>query len=228
MATKARDGDRCVLTHVCMPDNAHIFPFSATVNDAAKRRFATLFLFWGEERARSWKALYEDKGVIESPQNVLTLGKHMHAMWSKAMFALKPLSATANELVVQFHWLKRGTARPGDVIGDLSLDSVMHLVGGGDDGWGPAQVAHHDSGIPIQTGDLFTIRADTPENLPSSELLKLQWDLLRVAAMCGAADIYEDRDDDDDDDWWEQERLRMRRFETGSEYEGGSAASQAS
>ena len=45
---------------------------------------------------------------------------------------------------------------------------------------------------------------DKPANLPSMELLQIQWNLKRIAAMSGAADVYEDLDDNDidhDDDF---------------------------
>ena len=72
--------------------------------------------------------------------------------------------------------------------------------------------------MPIETGQTFVIRAEKPEDLPSFELLELQWNLLRVAAICGAADIRDqdirnqdirnqdirdqDEDDVDDDKYW--------------------------
>ncbi|CAK7275151.1 hypothetical protein SEPCBS57363_006534, partial [Sporothrix epigloea] len=81
-----------------------------------------------------------------------------------------------------------------------SYDRAMKALCGGDTrGWGPAEVAHRRSGLRIRTGQLFTIRADKPEDLPSMELLQIQWNLKRIAAMSGAADVYEDLEDDDFD-----------------------------
>jgi hypothetical protein len=54
----------------------------------------------------------------------------------------------------------------------------------------------------IRTGDVFTFTTADPENLPlpNRNLLEMQWYLLRVTAMSGAAEaIAEYRNDDDDD-----------------------------
>ncbi|CAK7229636.1 hypothetical protein SCUCBS95973_007290 [Sporothrix curviconia] len=81
-----------------------------------------------------------------------------------------------------------------------TFDAAMKTICNGDThGWGAPEVAHRRSGIRIQTGQLYTIRANAPEQLPSMELLQLQWDLLRIAAMSGAADVYDDNGDDSDD-----------------------------
>ncbi len=49
----------------------------------------------------------------------------------------------------------------------------------------------------------FVIWAENPEDLPSFELLEIQWNLRRVAAICGAANVtdasYYELDDDDDE-----------------------------
>lgn len=41
---------------------------------------------------------------------------------------------------------------------------------------------------------MFTIVAEDPNDLPDWDMLELQWNLLRVAAIAGAADV----DDDDE------------------------------
>lgn len=189
--TKDRDNNLCVLTGVCMPDAAHIFPFSATASDLAKQQINKMLIFWGSEVRDSWRAAFSNRAVSESPQNLLSLGKHMHCMWDRALFALKPLSATDREVTVQFHWLKRSRKVTSGEFG--SFDAAMQAICGGDTrGWGPPQLAHRPSGLRIETGQLFTIRADTSEQLPSMDLLELQWNLLRVSAMYGAADVYDE------------------------------------
>lgn len=53
----------------------------------------------------------------------------------------------------------------------------------------------------VQTGQLYTVHADNPAHLPSFELLEMQWNLMRVGVMCGAADVDENdgRSESDDD-----------------------------
>jgi hypothetical protein len=56
--------------------------------------------------------------------------------------------------------------------------------------------------VNIRTGQTFLLRADNPEDKPSWELLEMQWNLLRVAAICGAADVTEDYYDDTEPEGW--------------------------
>jgi len=63
-------------------------------------------------------------------------------------------------------------------------------------------LAHREGGLPIRTRWTFTIRAENSENIPSWDLLYLSWNLLRVAAIWGAANVTDDEyyfmpDDDD-------------------------------
>ena len=73
----------------------------------------------------------------------------------------------------------------------LDFDTAMQVVCGGDtSNWGHPQLAYRPGGKPITTGQLFTIYADTPDQLPSIDLLQLQWNLRRIAAMCTDANVY--------------------------------------
>ncbi|CAK7275585.1 hypothetical protein SEPCBS119000_006752, partial [Sporothrix epigloea] len=84
-----------------------------------------------------------------------------------------------------------------------SLDEISALCGGGTDSesWGRPPVAHRKSGLPLETGQIFTIRAEDPEDLPSFELLELQWDLLRIAAMSGPAEAQDEEWDEDEQEY---------------------------
>lgn len=65
--------------------------------------------------------------------------------------------------------------------------------------WGGCFV-HRRSGLPLETGQTFVFGTKIPERAPSFELLQLSWHLLRVAAICGAAQAVELGIDDGDDD----------------------------
>lgn len=60
---------------------------------------------------------------------------------------------------------------------------------GNDSNESPVLLAHRQSGIPVETGQVFTTTAKDPKALPSYELLELQWNILQLAAMSGAADV---------------------------------------
>ncbi|UKZ67000.1 uncharacterized protein TrAtP1_008164 [Trichoderma atroviride] len=51
-------------------------------------------------------------------------------------------------------------------------------------------MAYTKGGLPLRTGQTFTLKADKdrPELVPSFELLKLSWDMLRIIAISGAAE----------------------------------------
>ncbi|KAK4458993.1 hypothetical protein QBC42DRAFT_184574, partial [Cladorrhinum samala] len=53
-------------------------------------------------------------------------------------------------------------------------------------------LAHRESGLPIRTGQTFTILAEDSDHkeVPSWDLLDLSWNFLRVAAICGADQRY--------------------------------------
>ncbi|KAK0656156.1 hypothetical protein B0T16DRAFT_424804 [Cercophora newfieldiana] len=74
---------------------------------------------------------------------------------------------------------------------------VLLQAGVTDQRWGYT-LAHRKSGVRIQTGQTFILQRH--EHMPSWELLEMQWDLLRVAALCGAADVMDDYYDSEDPD----------------------------
>lgn len=161
--------------------------------------------FWGEAKMMAWSELFSREEITESPKNLICLNRQLHFWFDHAKFALKPLRQTENEVVVQWHWLKDARLKPKDRI---TGDDFLTQAGLTDQNWGKG-LAHRKSGMPVRTGQIFHIRADDPEHLPSFELLELQWNLLRVAAISGAADVSKDywwSDDSEDEghDLWEQ------------------------
>ncbi|EFX00555.1 hypothetical protein CMQ_7557 [Grosmannia clavigera kw1407] len=123
------------------------------------------------------------------------MNHQLHSWWGRALFGLKPLSKTDKEVVVQFHWLKRPVFKPKDPIdADCFVEAVR------DPAWG-SPMAFRESGLPLETGQTFTITADKEEDLPSLELLGLQWNLLRIAAMSGAGEASDEDYADDYDDY---------------------------
>ena len=142
----------------------------------------------------------ENASVTQSLKNYLSLSHQIHFWFDNARFALKPLRQNKDrkEIVVQWHWLKRSCLLPRTVVSQAQ-DTFLAQAELDEMAWGSC-FAHRKSGLPIETGQTFVIRAENFEDLPSFELLELQWNLLRVAAICGAADVtdasYYDRDDD--------------------------------
>ena len=128
--------------------------------------------------------------------------------FDNAKFALKPLRQSQDGIVVQWYWLKGAVLKPRVHI--RPDQDILLQAGLTDQNWGE-RLAHRKSGVPIWTGQTFILRAENPEDLPSWDLLQMQWDLLRVAAICGAADVTDDYYDLDDEDCAEDKVVTARQ-----------------
>ena len=185
-----RDGNRCILTGDCNPDAVEILPLSLSPSGEKIYPFALYYFLSEETLSPQWNNLFQQKVFDEPQKNLLSLSQHMHSLWDEHFFALKPVSATEQEVTVQFHWLKGNTGQYKDE--DLfDFDTAMQAVCNGDtQSWGTPQTAHLPNGDPILTGQLFTIRADTPDQLPNTDLLQVQWFWRRLYAMTSDRDFY--------------------------------------
>jgi hypothetical protein len=174
-----------------------------------------LRLFWDDVRIEKWhQAIFGTSTYERSPrdvcENMLSFNKQVHAVWSTARFALRPLEESEDKktLKVQFQWQRRATDRLAEV--DLLTEpqstrdyhgepQYALMVGSG----ARRQPSHTDaSDVHIHSGDVFTLTTDDPERLPlpSWPLLEMQWILQRVAAMSGAAEPEDDECDESDND----------------------------
>ncbi|KAK3896767.1 hypothetical protein C8A05DRAFT_48333 [Staphylotrichum tortipilum] len=203
ISAKQRDRNTCLLSGTIDPEAAHIFPFATSKNKQFGSLGALLQSFWGDEQASTWRQLCEDPAITQSLANYLSLDRQIHFWFDKARFALKPLSQTQTTITVQFHWLRRTSLSPMDIIKETDGEELLEVAGLRTPTETPATwgscLAHRASGVPIRTGQTFLIRANHPTELPNFQLLELQWNLLRVAAICGAADVTDEDDFDVDD-----------------------------
>ncbi|KAL2173476.1 uncharacterized protein P884DRAFT_264956 [Thermothelomyces heterothallicus CBS 202.75] len=185
---KDRDGHVCVFSSTSDPAAAHIFPYSTIKHRNFGRINMILTQFWGPEKSMAWRRIFEDAGISNSPKNGISMSHQIHFWFDNAKFALKPLRQTPEGIVVQWHWLKESILKP--LVHIRPNDDILLQAGVTDQNWGKGLIAHRESGVRIQTGQTFLLRRH--EEMPSWELLELHWDLLRVAAICGAADVTDD------------------------------------
>lgn len=202
--------NKCVIAGTPDPFGAQILAFTSTA-EPKMQLLLTMLLFWGGSK-KDWS-------------------KTLNLWWKQARFALKPLKKDDDNLItVQFHWLKRsGLTQTQEVSGqDVLAQAGLH--GSASLSWGTPLHAHRMSGFPLLTSQTFVIRAEDKSDLPSFELLQLQWDLHRVAATCEAANVTDDEicrlfdsDDDepapynsDEEDYYymDSERVPRRRLKT--------------
>ncbi|GAB1312858.1 hypothetical protein MFIFM68171_03068 [Madurella fahalii] len=192
---KDRDGHVCVFSGMSDPQAAHILPFATSEKKKFIHLNHMLTAFWGSEKAMAWRRNFEAAGITQSAKNGISMSHQIHFWFDNARFALKPLRQTTEGIVVQWHWLNRSVLKPSVYI--RSDMDVLLQAGVMDQRWGHG-LAHRESGVRIQTGQTFVLQRH--DHMPSWELLEMQWDLLRVAALCGAADVMDDYYDFEDPD----------------------------
>jgi hypothetical protein len=195
-----------VLTGNATPEVAHIYPFSllksSSIPDPQFTFWDMLKSFWSDDRIQEWRnAIFSnpknpDQGV-EACSNLICLSPDAHKLWTNGYFALEPIKLSDDKkcLDVKFHWIprRRSTGRQPVFVDILSLPPSQDLDG--------IKLYHFPTDQRIYSGETISLTTEDPENLPLPHygLLEMQWILQRVAAMSGAADIYDDFDNDDDD-----------------------------
>lgn len=177
----------------------------------------TLAVFWSDAQVQKW--LDRMKTLAKSTANALALQSSAHDYWDRALFALQPISVNdqKTEIKLRFYWLKPGSLLPqgstlllpDDVTPNFLVDPPIladdRETGGRD---------HHENVSEallallncqtrqiIRSGDEIIITTPDPIRfpLPDEELLRLQWILHRLAALCAAAGFRADSFFEDDD-----------------------------
>lgn len=149
---------------------------------------------------------------------MVCLSPVLHHWWGKAFFALEPYEKLPNGVRVRLRWLKRTSFSVRDKLEDLAINPRHHLIWPQEEG----VVAMRDisSGHPLLDGTLFDLTSDDPKNQVSFDLLQLQWDLLRMAALSGAAEAAEDPswnpDEDDMPECQQADEVHDRDIDTSS------------
>jgi hypothetical protein len=162
----------------------------------------TLKRFWSDARIQEWRNVIfsnpnnPDRGV-ETCHNLICLSPDAHDYWTRTQFALKPirLSDDKRRLDVEFHWLPK-YHYSSEV--DISTPPKSSEIS---DGRAKPKLYNFQTDQTISSGQLISLTTDDPEErpLPHFALLEMQWMLQRVAAMSGAAEIYDDFHYDDND-----------------------------
>lgn len=110
--------------------------------------------------------------------------------YNRAWFALKPVNEEQdgeNKMTVEFYWLDRKKYESRmDLRTVPQLSPPGRVVGPGN-----ARIWNHRNGTPLSSGDKICLETSDPLSspLPSREILEMQWNLQRLSALSGAAEI---------------------------------------
>ncbi|KAF6833818.1 hypothetical protein CPLU01_05268 [Colletotrichum plurivorum] len=216
---RERDDRRCIITgwpgtlEVC-----HIFPFHAINRlDDTKEAILDMSNVWGVDRIQELRRrlCYSSANIIGTAANMLCMDRAARKMWSQGLFALEPMEDNIDHweddynfvemtgtdgrrpkvmiygIQLRFHWLKRTTLQSPVARADFAAH--------------PRELWRHEeepqlqsclfdtNNRPIESGRIIKVFARDKAWLPDKEILRLQWDLLRMHALMGRADpnIYE-------------------------------------
>ncbi|KAL6828995.1 hypothetical protein J3E69DRAFT_379684 [Trichoderma sp. SZMC 28015] len=233
---KKRDGRKCTISRMENPEAVPIFP--NTIH--SPNLLSMMDTFWGTEIAARLSPLIRDPVFLKSPQNMLSLNRQLSWWYQSGRIAFKPLPETdTDSLRIQFHWLKKSKLEPAQLFtDDMDIWEVMEAAdipdsdgrGKGVQGWGRHYFDSY-SGLGMETGQIHWLSERFEIEPPSFEMLQLSWDLLRVAAICGATKPiysmdeangdYDDHDggyEDSDDDYHND---RRDEGDYDDQYDGG-------
>ncbi|EEY13982.1 predicted protein [Verticillium alfalfae VaMs.102] len=177
----ARD-EECVLTGNQELHVAHIYPFSAA---SAQQIKSTLTRLWGADREKAISEKLFPNGTTMSIDVIGNRGKE-EGRWT---------------IKVVFYWLKHCSVAKTSNMGKNIWASAREVLLQTADILEAQQPRAFDlrTGAPILNGQIFTIKAAMKDHLPDYDILILQWDIARMASLCGAAESGDDYDKDASD-----------------------------
>ncbi|MGE4341380.1 MAG: hypothetical protein AB7E55_36355, partial [Pigmentiphaga sp.] len=203
-----------LFTHTAHPEACHIVPFafnSTTTNLIVyTKRFMNalaLLFFPADDRYTCRDLIGVKLGGSDRHWNMLSINPYLHVLWAKPYWAIQCLgiessSDTMHSVVLAFHWMPR-RARERNPDQKICLDAGARdcqdmldaLVGEGSYGEGPvpgmqgfANALQHDCFRPIVSGQEFRVMFDTLDDaIKMRKMVDVQWAIVRLAAMSGAA-----------------------------------------
>ncbi|PHH74886.1 hypothetical protein CDD80_2768 [Ophiocordyceps camponoti-rufipedis] len=197
---KKRDESRCVVTGHAGPESCHIIPF--TWNNSAERNAHNAgllqpicYLMFPDD-IDGLNDLFVPGGVgaTDRAWNLINLNRTLHQSWAKFAFGFKWLGSEEvdrdnSKVTIQLHWLPAPKdVKPDDEVGE-DLGTTSGLLSKLRQTPRAANVGCHfmSSAQPVLTGNTFSLLLPKADAVKFSLVVKLQWALVRVGAMAGAA-----------------------------------------
>lgn len=201
-AIRVRDNGRCVVTGFAITDGAHIIPIAWDDTWAKHAETRELEESLGHFDIPLNKFI--KLGTVafsDGPGNMISLSPNLHRGWGKALFGLKPIAVVPQEvgedvmgdLIFQFVWLPRGSyknyASPVELTNEQpdNPESLICKLNGYTRPPG-LHITSTRTKTSIESGHLFHIKCPLEEAEKLRDMLAIQWALIRISAMSGAAD----------------------------------------
>lgn len=191
-----------MVTGAAHPDICHVFPFAAKKSPGQTATGLAVYAdLWGEQVfSRLEDLLVKEGNIIDTAKNMVALQPLLHRWWSKAIIGFEPIEKMENGIRLRFRWLRKtGLLMKDEVL--LHTNPLTRLQPYSDKD-GHIGIQHAKTGRPIVDGTVIEIVAQDASAIPNWEIFSLQWDLLRMTTMCGAAEAIDEDDweSEDDDD----------------------------
>ena len=226
---RERDNYQCILTHTSDPQICHVFPFSAKNNlGGTWLALQALGKLWAPEWLATCGQLLTNfdhpSDISDKCPNMVALSATAHDYWTRAYLGFEPVQKFEDGLQLSVQWLK--STNWNAEIGNFPLytNPEDHLKDREPSG-GLISLIDAENHRPIFTGNCIEIKSAKKEQQPSFALWQLQWDLIRMACLCGRGeDLEEDWDSDDDNPF----SIGVSAFDPGETQEFGERATAQS
>jgi len=177
-----------------------IFPASALKRTDFVRNALTALsqVYWDADLVHHLHGLLAgEDNILDSPRNFICLQPQLHRWWSKAYLALEPIEHLPKGVRIRVRWLPRPSFKSSDRV-PLNTDPRDQLTCPVEPGL--VKAVDLRTQRPIIDGNTYDIVSDDLSAVPSFEVLKLQWDLLKLAALSGAVDSFEELEEESEND----------------------------
>ena len=142
--------------------------------------------------------LVGDGNIIDTAANMVALQPLLHRWWGKAMIGFEHIEKIQKGIRLRVRWLPKTTLAIKDQVA-LDLNPLECLQPYSDED-GYVKITHSKTCRPILDGTVIDITAQDESAVPSWDMFSLQWDLIRMASLCGAAEASDNDDWESDDD----------------------------
>lgn len=134
----------------------------------------------------------------EKAWNWICLSTHVHYLWSKCYFGFKWLGKTPKNdsfvtATLQFRWLPRAKRDPSSLVSLELVKQALEDANGFNNepcdprGFPPLIITNLTTNLPIRSGHTIAIDMPAGEIEQFEEAIRLQWMLVQMGALSGAA-----------------------------------------